>query len=149
MMDIREMGAGRELDEKVGKAIGATPRIAWYAMGKEETAYYMDFGRKSVAEGWHNDMMARFPDGRYAENGGHIVCREIYKRYSEDISAAWEIVEKMCQQYDFVIAKTQGQKPYCQFVYCPKDELKFEEYIAEADTFPVAICRAALSVLEG
>lgn len=92
--EILTMVPGPEMNEAVGKAIGATPEIRWYAMNREETGYSMDFELENEANKWHDNMVRRVPDGRYTSTGGHIVRREIYPRYSEDMSTAWTVYLK-------------------------------------------------------
>lgn len=138
---------GQELDEFVGKTFGFAPKIKWYAMNKDETAFYMDFDSKSFAENWHNTNITRFPDGIYRTDGGHIVRREIYKRFSEDISAAWEVVEKMRPTHVYEMADF-GRNAHKKQQHCaafhPLEKPRDNERQVRAKTAPEAICKAAL-----
>lgn len=144
--EILAMVPGPELDEAVGKVIGATPEIVWYAMNKDETSYSMSFDSKGDAEHWHNNMMAYFSSGRYAKDGGHIVRQEIYQQYSEDISAAWTVFT----HFDF-----QGRVDFCSDEwYCEImtgfNDAGYGIYSkGTGNTAPLAICKAALLAKEG
>jgi len=60
-------------------------------------------------------------------------------KFSTDISAAWEVVEKLLddEEYDFAIrSSVRG--------WHVTIEAKYDDYVANAETIPLAICRAAL-----
>lgn len=65
--------------------------------------------------------------------------------YSTDISAAWEVVEKI--QKDAAISVTGYMGKY--LVIIAYDEEFERSYIVEKETAPLAICLAALLALEG
>lgn len=144
--EIMEMVPGPKMDEAAGKAIGAIPKIKYFAMNKDETAYYMDFERETEALDWHNSMVKRIPEGLYVVNGGHIARKEIYRQYSEDISAAWDVAEK----FDFfqVENKGYGQKKYHAIVDVCEEDGTYSTAEAFGDTAPKAICKAALLAKE-
>ncbi|MFZ3132695.1 MAG: hypothetical protein WA125_16740 [Desulfosporosinus sp.] len=145
--EIIAMVPGRELDEAIGKVIDATPKIMWYAMNKEEAAYFMDFERENAANNWHGDMMTNHSNSRYVANGGHIVRKEIYRRYSEDISAALEVAEK----FDFYCVDKGGDYGNSQYgatvEICLVDGT-YSPFTVRATTIPEAICKAALLAME-
>lgn len=65
---------------------------------------------------------------------------------STDISAAWEVVEKMIGDgYNFSAAQSaaNGHHPHAIFTNAKDEEDRDNEWQFE-DTFPLAICRAAL-----
>ena len=140
--EILAMVPGPEMDAAVGKAIGATPTVKWYAMNKEETAYCMDFERENTGNDWLRERIASFPNSRYEDY--HIVRQEIYRQYSKDISEAWDVVEKLAKEWpDFCISNYP--KGLWSVMW------GFDGYglpSIEATTAPLAICRAALLAKE-
>ncbi len=143
--EILAMVPGPEMDEAVGKAIGAIPVIKWYVMNREETAYAMDFDRESEAKAWLNDKMTKFSDAWQAK-GYHVVRQEIYRQYSKDISEAWTVAEK----FDFfqVENKGYGQKKYHAIVDVCEEDGTYSTADAFGETAPEAICKAALLAKE-
>jgi hypothetical protein len=143
--EILAMKPGREMDALAGKTFDLSPRIRWFAMNEEETASYMSFESQLLAESWHNEMVSKYPNGRYVDAGGHLVQREIYRRYSEDISAAWEVVEKLREIWEEV-SVVSDSKGWETFLYHSGDD-KYPDDVwvnAQAKTAPEAICKAAL-----
>lgn len=143
--EILAMVPGPEIDEAVGKSIGATPTVKWYAMNEGETAYYMDFERKSEAEDWHNSMVKRIPEGRYVVNGGHIVRQEIYRQYSKDISAAWDVAEKLALD-GWEYSLNRYNRLSAPFEFCLLNVGK--RIPVWSNKIPEAICKAALLAKE-
>jgi hypothetical protein len=94
------------------------------------------------------------------DDGVHRVCKKChlefwglrpplygvhYGSYSTDISAAWEVVEKMNEKWS-VRAVSYYQSDCVANIW---DVTNFDkEYHARADTVPLAICRAALLAIE-
>lgn len=106
------MEAGRELDALVAeKVMGLTP-VEW--------------------SGWEGDLSLVYGD---QETGG------IVPRYSTDIGAAWEVVEKLKQDRTVHLWSV----PSGYMVQMTGVNAKMLEVIGQADTAPLAICRAALS----
>ncbi|MCO1599866.1 BC1872 family protein [Desulfosporosinus nitroreducens] len=130
--EILAMKPGPELDELVGKLMGATPVVKWYAMNKNETAYFMDFECRRLAQDWHVKITGEYKNHRYSSDGGHIVRKEFYRQYSADISAAMEILESSGDQ--FFLRKTPSGKYAAGFL----------NISSMGDTAPEAICKAAL-----
>lgn len=140
---ILSVDPGPELDELIGKLMGAAPRIKYYAMNREETAYYIDFDLRSLAEEWHKDKVERFPNGSYVRDGGHIVRKEIYRRYSEDIASAWDVIKKANEKGWQVLVQIGNDAGVEFFRY--DSPYRFVEL--EGCT-PDVICRAALMAME-
>ena len=73
--------------------------------------------------------------------------------YSTNIAAAWEVVEKLRQQYPLtkLVAKPHGPAAWqCEFFYSSDGRLTLpacDIHLAEADTAPLAICLAALKAV--
>lgn len=65
------------------------------------------------------------------------------KRYSTDISAVWEVVEKLRDKKRFSISDEPDNKIRCIFWWYPDGVEKRLEW-AFASTAPLAICRSAL-----
>ena len=122
-MTVKELQAGRELDALVAeKVMGLKPhRMISCPDNKPGCLVYHYEGA------WEGYVI---PD------------------YSTSISAAWEVVEKLGVN-DFVhLSWMPGHKLWT----CSLDSTMFGGYInlsVEADTAPLAICRAALKVVEG
>jgi len=65
--------------------------------------------------------------------------------YSTDIAAAWQVVEKFQQTGLAVFSFWTGQYPgYTANLNCETADGKWRYFTADADTAPLAICRAAL-----
>jgi hypothetical protein len=72
--------------------------------------------------------------------------------YSHSLSHAWQIVDKLNEHYGFdveIISHYPGKDCIAHFWQCdpnmPIDSFA-DDYVARADTVPLAICRAALMV---
>jgi len=135
------MKAGREMDALVAEKV----------MGREVTANVGGFERGS---GWHDDY--GFTRSRHPRNPPYTFGDKLeesnanYERvpfYSTNISAAWEVVEKMreralCVTLEWTI--TDGW----DFSITPHD-FPYEFCIKEnASSIPLAICLAALKAVE-
>jgi len=154
--EILAMKPGRELDKLIGCIIGATPSIEYWAMNKDESGVFIGFNYHDEAKRWLNDVLAHMtPNSVY--RGVHLVRKEIYLRYSEDISAAWEVVEKMhntpCKDGDHFVSRVEGYKGahITAFLHhlagSPVDN-GLEYFEARAETAPLSICLAALLAKE-
>ena len=117
--EIMKLEAGRELDTLVAERV-----MGW----KLKSHKWID-GETRLGD---------FPEDK-KETGTSY--RRVLK-YTTDISAAWEVVEKMNSEgFAFYILWTTGI-PWAMF-----DKDSSMEYSAEADTAPLAICRAALLIM--
>lgn len=77
----------RELDSLVGKyVVREAPEIKWFAVNQKETIIHMDFNYQSEANTW-----LEFDSKHLPEHDVKIVRREIYRKFSESISAAMEV----------------------------------------------------------
>lgn len=112
--------AGRVLDGVVAKRVMGLQNVGWWLSGE----------------------MRHGPQHR----------AEIVPYYSTDIAAAWEVVEKMMLRedvpgFEINVFKHEGVTHYCvEFGACWKGCIYAE---VEADTAPLAICRAALAACGG
>jgi len=120
--EIDAMPAGVELDALVAEALGAP-------CGHAKTT-------------WHR---AFYPDtGTYAGYNVEIcdICDqadpESWPAYSTDIAAAWPLVER----YGMIIAAPHGENCSCKGR--PWRASRRGGTLAEGETAPLAICRAAL-----
>ena len=66
--------------------------------------------------------------------------------YSTDISAAWEVVEKVQERYNFFLAYNHKTKDFQVFIDVPNEDedATIIHYEYDAPTAPEAICKAAL-----
>ena len=116
-MTIDEMPAGREMDVLVAELMG------W-------TNLYNRFG---------NEMGYR----PLATHSSFI------PDYSADIAAAWEVIEKLHAAGRFMCLDAlgfDGEKWRCFFAWTQIEKQQYP-WIGEADTAPLAVCRAALKAV--
>lgn len=139
--DILAMKPGKELDALVGSIVLKLPQkyVCVVDDRSEEECCILD--RPS-------DCL--FAYGLLAKGLGRDDCK-YWRRlepepYSTDLSAAWEVVEKMAKKWpDFGISKSNQGSKWC--VSWGFDGHGWE--YADAETAPLAICKAALlSALE-
>ena len=84
-----------------------------------------------------------------------ILCRSrlVLPRFSTDIAAAWTVIERLCPDHDgeFHLERNvdghQGTGWEAHFGYHTGNSCR--NVYANADTAPLAICRAALRAVEG
>jgi len=128
------MKSGRELNDRLAIEV-----MGWH---KGRTGWWMHQGYKRTT--WaHEEIMAGNPE---------CGCSHPIWRPSEDIAAAWEVIEKM---RDGVVDRfymgepgTDGTAFFASFERgheCGSDWLSVE---ASANTMPHAICLAALKAVE-
>lgn len=82
-------------------------------------------------------------NGFYFENNGKFPGRAPLlelPRYSTNIAAAWKVVENLTSDYEITITRATGYKVGCLFIVGASEDWIF----SEAETAPLAICRAAL-----
>jgi len=84
--------------------------------------------------------------------GADKVGASILPRYSTDISAAMEVVEKIAApglhfMSDYLIQRNGQRRWFAQFLKDGLTDGLHNEWI-EAETFPKAICLAALAAIE-
>jgi hypothetical protein len=70
-----------------------------------------------------------------------------FPRYSTDIAAAWEVVEKLTADHEFRF-QADYYGPFVQFIRYAEDKNgDHPDYSSSADTAPHAICLAALKAV--
>jgi hypothetical protein len=79
-------------------------------------------------------------------NPKHINLYGLLANYSTDISAAWEVVEKMDEKFSFILEcnnppSTNGYKWFCELYAKYEPFIDYEVY---SSTASLAICRVAL-----
>lgn len=119
---IENMPAGREMDALIGEKVMGLCAHDWKLVPHED-----DDGVCRICQKCHLEFWGLCPP----LYGCH------YGSYSTDISAAWEVVEKLRM---FVL-------PFGKTDWCSTNIRNYRgafENIAVADTAPLAICRAAL-----
>jgi hypothetical protein len=132
-MTTETMQAGRELDALVAEKV-----MGW----REVRLRPSNSSRRSGPDykGYKPDVVAR-----RRETPCHVPA------YSTDIAAAWEVVEAMERRGCLVVTRTRGAisgKPRVEITGTHpvgRNEWLVHE---DADTVPLAICRAALAALE-
>lgn len=120
MTDIDTMPAGREMDALVAEMMGISPRV-WLETDCA-CAYCGQQARWCGTRAW----CSQCSEWRHCP----------YKEYSDEIDPAWEVVEKM--------------SPFIELVRGGADWVVIVPDRAEvqAETAPLAICRAALKAVE-
>lgn len=139
---MSELAAGAELDAEIAQRVfglrvewddeecsSATPGAKW--------VYGSEYWAVSVPYVYHSEDD---DEGEYLQS------------YSSDIAAAWLVVEAMrARGYSFEVGCNPDRKKtgYESTFWEPYEKGKMVRmWEAEADTAPVAICRAALKALE-
>jgi hypothetical protein len=123
---IEQMPAGAELDQLVSRFVMDIP------------------GRPVRVAGTAHNFVVVFSNNPFWSDGSHDAARlrrdAQAKPYSSDISAAWEVVERMLDEWGvWINLENSG----CDApLWAAKFSGPFER--AEAPTAPLAICRAAL-----
>ena len=120
-MNVDTLKAGRELDALVAEKV-----MGW----KECTVEAGITGQAALGSigAWY-----------WIDEGGRKMIEGYVKPYSKNIAAAWEVVEKLLESGESVAVR-QGQIPSGMIRQCC---IGFREGV-EAETVPLAICRAAL-----
>ena len=106
--------------------------------------YYADVNREGVIlrPVYLDQCMCDFKDESEVDYFGHISgCLSVSRPYSEVIQIAWKVVEKLRQQGYGISASDYLDGEYCFSFYPGKT---INEFKADGDTMPLAICRAAL-----
>ena len=141
MMDIREMKAGRELDALIQVKFFEAKYMC-HADGCLEEKCCMDTGDIHDCE---------IAENLEDEGSGKDNCPEWKmidaEPYSTNISAAWEVVEKMREVGYFIRLADQGEFIRGRFYnpdYLPVEKPSW----VEAETVPEAICKVALIAME-
>lgn len=138
--------AGRELDAEVHRLIfGQCPHLPQDVLDEEAT----EEEREAAEEGWGWPTKCDLCGGRFA--GGHYdagkYAERPFPRYSTDLVAAWQVVEKLGSLGFWVSLSHNGNTraaPW-DFRAVSKDERKRECHIEE--TPALAICKVALAVV--
>lgn len=135
--------AGRELDEMVGRALGAKPRLIYFASNDGGMSCVLARDTRESLQFWLEGQQRK---GYFA---GYEICTiEIWPDYSTDIAAAWQVVEKL--GFDLIKVDEgwmvgDGRRGYSD------DTGRVEEDLinfAIAETAPHAIALAALKASE-
>lgn len=141
--EIKNMPAGREMDEAIARDVmDLVPCGAWRSeyggsglamLGKGEIHMLDEILCK------HDADQGCYPTGNPSE-------------YSTNISAAWEVVERM-EELEYW-TETYRRWGYCEGRYQPvhfvhmlyqgKDTPKGNAYASDISSLPLAVCRAAL-----
>tara|TARA_Y100000310_G_scaffold189061_1_gene189026 strand:- start:7047 stop:7487 length:441 start_codon:yes stop_codon:yes gene_type:complete len=140
--EVDKLEAGRELDALVAeKVMGWNvwrskygyfnvehPDMPSQVSGHGTERYSPQTGKKLPAPKWWDDWAVDIP------------------MWSTDISAAWEVVEKLdCLQFNLGRENCAGIRFDAAFY----DDLDMKDKVhAMADTVPLAICRAALKAVQ-
>ena len=127
-MDIDKLEAGREIDKKVHLIVS---KNTFYFPINQDPEY----------------LYQVVPDG-----SGYI---KVYPPpYSTDIAAAWLVVEKMQELGYPVLRLSSGDSLgdkwqfHCSDAWRQVSHEEDKDFFANADTAPLAICRAALKALD-
>lgn len=134
----------REIDALVAEKVMGWKRMT-YAEAHPETPAYKD--RKEFTGHWHSnewdELLHEFKNVAYAEDCDDHYCPEEAWSPSTDISAAWEVVEKM-RNRDSVFTLWDDLDD--EYYYCAFNTPKYHFEVG-AETMPKAICLAALKAV--
>jgi hypothetical protein len=115
---MTEWEAGLDLDAAIARRVFGAPERTPNAWG------YLEHGRQHVTKR----------------------PRPLYPPYSTDMAAAWRVVEHFAADgWNISLGKGHGTAEWFANLYHPDDHPN--DYEADADTMPLAICRAALAAL--
>jgi Phage ABA sandwich domain len=139
----------KALNERVAREImNPQPRVTWAILNSDETATMISFDRESEARKWFDEHV-------YAQKDSHVGSWQHWPPYSSDISAAMEVVEKMWEKgYQAEIVNhyklnTLVADNVCiwwvRFINVEND---MDNWSAESESLPEAICLAALATLK-
>ena len=136
---MNELSAGRELDALIAEKV-----MGWeYAQSSPDPAKYFCKEYGNNAGWWYRPSMT--PG---VKHWGCATCSPP-PEYSTDIAAAWEVVEKLAPDLYVTIEDERHNSE--RFVSCWfRGDLwdnPNAEYLAQAGTVPLAICRAALKAV--
>jgi hypothetical protein len=142
---IYDMPAGKEMDEMVAEKV-----MGWHK------GNFVFFTGKTIGKDnkdWldadgHYMHGVGVDDGYEDEEDFHL----LHWHPSESIMWAWEVVEKMQNEFSFVLSSNDPptddeHKWYCEFY--PKDNPAFIDHEIYAPTAPLAICKVALLIMMG
>lgn len=139
--DIDKLEAGRELDALIAERV-----MGWKWCASPNTFKPGRPWRRWLAEPYRNmpvwDGVTEMPiDGLFDEESNVLY-------YSTDIAAAWEVVEKLRETWPVVLV-TVGPKHYDVEINTDKGSPSHYRLVedAQAETLPLAICRAALKAI--
>ena len=130
MEEIEKLEAGPELDALIAeKVMGLVPCEQWIdGMGTLSIIHRGDCDAPIKLQ-CHDAKPGRWT-----------------KRYSTDISAAWEVVEKLTPQFiDFELGNRRNELFNADFIWGHGLRQYFR---ANANTAPLAVCRAALKAVQ-
>lgn len=139
MADSNKELAGRELDAAIAERVMGR-RVVWFDRLDSHDGEWSQSGPLETKE------ECRFRPVAYWQNQEGQSLWEVRKwSPSDSISAAMEVVEKMnADGWSFACTLYEGKLPYASF--CKRTAASSRN--AEAESLPVAICRAALLAVE-
>ena len=131
--EIQEIAVGRELDALVAENV----------MGLEVYRSLNDWMQKGMPhiDQWSNAV--RYP--AYWHPVYELAT--VLSAYSSDISAAWEVVQKF--HFFQLENRGYGGKKYWAVLSVCTENGEYSQVEAYGETLPDAICKAALSAMEG
>lgn len=88
----------KNLDEKIGQALGLPFWLEYLVMDAAEEGYFIRFGWKHEADEWLRTEVERQPDGHLARDGAHVVERRRYPLFSGNLQDAKAVVDEMGQR---------------------------------------------------
>lgn len=138
--EILAMVPDAKLDEIVGTHVTMVrPRINHSIMDRDEKGVFITFSSKEAADDHLKENLEEYPSGLLAKEGAHVVKWHFYPRYSQEITAAWEIFDKFDDILVRKFSTISGEFRYrCSIV---NDKVNT---IVDGDTVPHALCLAAL-----
>lgn len=133
--EILAMKPGKELNKMVGEKV-MEYLIYHYDKDVPDNCYYMLMDE-------HFDLVAGYEGIHIGERKTEELAWDDCPKFSEDISAAWEVVEKMKEKYAVAVVSFKSA------VLCKIQAPESDSFDADCKTEPEAICKAALLAMEG
>jgi hypothetical protein len=136
---IRQMPAGREMDKLIAEQVMGIS-MYHYDKGHPDNCYFMLLD----ADG---DPVLFAPRFRDAERKTEAEAWQDCPCYSTDIAAAWQVVEKLTADgwgHKHHVYSKYAEMPGWQWTFMQSGKGPNSISGAEAETAPLAICRAAL-----
>ena len=145
-MNIDEMQSGREINELIAVHVMGLIHYVGDEVPSGHAHYYLK--PEEIPEVWLKELPNRDFE-RYCKQCGDM------PDWSGDIAAAWEVVEKMREngwhtRIDVLLEGRYMAEIYCNYGPCEKHGNGTRSWHggeAEANSTPLAICRASLKAL--
>jgi hypothetical protein len=137
------MKTGEEIDAAIGNLFNFAYKNEFRAAVNDGVVKW--FTTLSEATDWHKEFTLKNPNHPYSKNGGSIVTAMVYRPYSTDLVAAWEVEAKMRELKWWIHIEVTGNLWYAvNYWNCETSE---HSEVVHCNTIMESICKAALLAL--